>query len=103
MLLQFAAGSLPNDLGRRNGTPRLQRVCTKCDAGVIGDERHVVFECAALAQLRLQYAPLFAAQTMLEFMWQEDVVSVAHYLRKALLIMQSGDAEDLGDASSNQP
>jgi hypothetical protein len=45
--------------GRWAGRPRPQRVCALCDCGV-GDEFHMVFECAAQAVPRQMHAPLFA-------------------------------------------
>ena len=83
--------------------PRLQRVCQKCDGAVLGDERHLIFECQALDQLRAQYAHLFQAQTMLAFMWQEDVVSVARFIREALSILTFDAVDAASDDSSNQP
>ena len=32
--------------------PRASRHCTFCSAGALGDERHLVYECASLAALR---------------------------------------------------
>ena len=95
---------LPVDIGRRQRVPRLQRVCQKCDGAVLGDERHLIFECQALDQLRAQYAHLFYAQTMLAFMCKEDVVSVARFIREALSILPFDAAVDAAsDNSSNQP
>ena len=43
------------------------------------DEMHVVFECQALQSTREDYSHLFCGegQTMLQFMWQPDLLSVA--------------------------
>ena len=38
---------------------RACRLCTLCGSGALGDERHLVFECGALAGLRAKYAQLF--------------------------------------------
>ena len=53
--LQFRLGchKLPIATGRRVGVVRASRHCTFCSAGTLGDEQHLVFECASLAALRL--------------------------------------------------
>jgi hypothetical protein len=65
---------------------------------VIGDERHLVFECPALQSIRDRYPGLFGADivTMQQFMWQLDIVGVAHFVM---------DCFDYLDAASpsNQP
>lgn len=102
--LRFRSGchGLPNDVGRRDGTPRLRRFCPKCDDRVLGDEYHLVFECPAVAHLRLRYAALFVpqGQTMLQFLWQRDMVSVVRFVRDCLAVLLSHDD---ADGSSNQP
>ena len=84
LLLRFRMGchSLPNVSGRWARVPRAQRVCLHCAQQIIGDERHLVFECPALQFLRDRYSGLFSAaiQTMRQFMWQLDIVSVAHFV-----------------------
>ena len=85
--LRFRSGchGLPVDLGRRTGTPRVARVCALCHAA-FGDEYHLVFECAALHHLRVQYGYLFTDnhQGMLALMWQDDQVSVAKFVDTCL-------------------
>ncbi len=106
--LRFRAGchGLPIDDGRRGGIPRPLRLCSRCRVAV-GDERHLVFECPALDHLRTRYAPLFALpdQTMLQFLWQRDMVSIAYFVRDALHFLLSIDEEfvDVSNGSSNQP
>ena len=55
-----------------------------CAQQVIGDERHLVFECPALQSIRdrYRYPGLFGADlvTMQQIMWQLDIVGVAHYV-----------------------
>ena len=60
-LLRFRMGchNLPWDLGRRQGIPRLHRVCTLCAGENPGDEQHVVFECPGLQDIRDRYQGLF--------------------------------------------
>ena len=66
---------------------RLQWVCTRCDAGTIGDhdERHLVFEGAAVAPLRAQYAPYVCSPAYAGNYAAGDIVSVAHFVHKALV------------------
>ena len=49
-LLRFRMGchKLPRDTGCWLRVPRLNRFCTLCQQGVLGDEKHLVFECPAL-------------------------------------------------------
>ena len=48
--LRFRLGcsTLPVVLGRRDHTPRHRRHCQQRDAAVVGDERHMIFECPAV-------------------------------------------------------
>ena len=70
----------------RSGIPRPQRICPHCASNVVGDERHMVFECEALQTTRENFAGLFgpAIVTMQQFMWQGDLVQVAHLCLNAL-------------------
>ncbi len=89
--LRFRAGccGLPIDVGRHHRVPRSQRLCPQCGAAALGDERHLVFECPVLEPLRTSYAALFLQpdQTMLQFMWQQDMLSVACFVRDALRLL----------------
>ena len=60
----------------------LQRVCLSGNAGALGDERHLIFECTALASLRSRYADLFTSSTdtMRSFFAQPDQMGVFHYV-----------------------
>ena len=48
----------------------------------VGDERHMIFECAALAALRQQHADLFTSRTdtMRSFFGQQDHLGVLNYV-----------------------
>ena len=100
ILLKFRMGchSLPNVSGRWARVPRPQRLCMRCAQQVLGDERHLVFECPALQSVRDRYPGLFGAAivTMQQFMWQLDIVGVAHF------VMDCFDYLDAA-SSSNQP
>lgn len=98
-LIRFRTGchSLPVDIGRRgNAVPRLQRYCLLCQTHTIGDEQHIVFECPALQDLRQRYHVLFqdGHMTMRQFMWQDNLVQVAHFIKDSLarVLDESSDA-----------
>ena len=56
-----------------------------CNLGSLCDEKHVVFECSALQGLRDEYASLFSdVCTMKQFLWQDDLVSVAKFIHACL-------------------
>ena len=50
---------LPIEVGRyaRNLAPRAQRICTKCDSKLVGDEFHFILVCTnpVLSELREKY------------------------------------------------
>ena len=65
--------------------PRLTWVCQLCGAGTVGDERHLVFECPALACCREKWSHLFEGpQTMQAFMWQENLIGLAMLVNACL-------------------
>ena len=90
------------DIGRRSAVPRMQRVCQKCTLNEIGDEKHLIFACPAVHHVRDRYAGLFSesVHTMLDFMWQDDLVEVAKFVMDCFDVM-SAAVED--DRTSNQP
>ena len=61
---------------------RANRVCLACNSGAIGDEKHMIFECAALAPLRQQHTDLFTPRTntMRSFFAQQDHLGVLNYV-----------------------
>ncbi len=104
-LLRFRMGchNLPWDLGRRQGIPRLHRVCTLCAGENPGDEQHVVFECPGLQDIRDRYQGLFGehAATMLQFVWQDDIRGVAMVIKECLGVYCGTDPD--GGQASDQP
>ena len=81
--LQFRLGchGLPFATGRLAGAghvDRANRVCLACNSGAIGDEKHLIFECTALAPLRQQHANRFTPRTdtMHSFFAQQDHLGV---------------------------
>ena len=59
-LIKFRCSNhkLPVEMGRRYGIPREERLCRKCNAGAVGDEFHLVMECAAFKEERQKFTPL---------------------------------------------
>ena len=61
-ILRFCMGShhLPVEEGRHFNLPRAICVCNLCDTDASGDARHMLLECPALADLRLQFSSLLS-------------------------------------------
>jgi hypothetical protein len=92
--LQFRLGchGLPIATGRLAGADhvdRANRVCLACNSGAIGDEKHLIFECTALAPVRQQHADLFTPRTdtMRSFFAQQDHLGVLNYVIDCLNFM----------------
>jgi hypothetical protein len=79
-------------VGRRTGVPRTQRVCPGCPLQEVGDERHLVLTCPALEHIRFRYRHLFTSRTdtMVQFLWQDDLLSVARFIADCFDHFQSG-------------
>jgi hypothetical protein len=71
-----------------------------CDMHALGDERHLVFArlCSALG---MALPGLFAVTSIPQFMWPDDIVGVAHFMRDCFDLINAPD--NANDASSNQP
>jgi len=83
--LRLGCHGLPIPTGRLAGAGhvhRANRVCLACNSGAIGDEKHMYFECTALAPLRQQHADLFTPRTdtMRSFFAQQDHLGVLNYV-----------------------
>ena len=68
---------------------RAGRVCLACNSGGVGDEKHMNFECTALAPLRQQHADLFTPRTdtMRSFFAQQNHLGVLNYVIDCLDFM----------------
>ena len=92
--LRFRMGchTLQNVSGRRSGVPRPQRHCTHCAMHTLGDERHLIFECPAVQPIRAKYPSLFGTTivTMQQFMWQGDLLRVAHFVVDCFDFLRDG-------------
>ena len=75
-ILRFRMGShhLPVEEGRHFNLPRASLVCNLCSTGALGDERHMLLECLALADLRLQFSSLLlsCSSVMRRLLWAKD-------------------------------
>ena len=65
---------LPIEQGRHLRLPRRRHVCRLCHTGALCDERHMLLECPALADLRDEYSPLVAECTgvMARLVWARN-------------------------------
>ena len=87
-------GVMPISFGSHFGVPRHQRVCQLCGTG-FGDEMHLVFECAAMTDLRGQFPDIFQPhQTMQQFMWQPNLLQVAKFLDAGMKRLQTVDPDE---------
>ena len=70
------------ELGRHLRLPRHRRVCRLCHTGALGDERHMLLECPALADLRDEYSPLVAecSGVMARLVWARNQPMVSRYI-----------------------
>ena len=83
-----------------------KRICTMCQQGVLRDEKHLVFECPALQDLRDRYENLFQApqgDAMTLFMWQDDIIGVARFIEACLERVSTSAGPPVGDQASDQP
>jgi len=62
--------------------------------GDIGDEHHLVFTCPALEHIRCRYRHLFGphTSTMVQFLWQDDLLAVARFVTDCLDFVRCPDA-----------
>ena len=61
-IFTFCMGShmLPIEQGRHLRLPRHRGVCKLCRTGALGDKTHLLLECLALADVRIQFSQLIA-------------------------------------------
>ena len=77
-----------------------------CQQGVLGDEKHLVFECPALQDLRDRNKNLFEApqgDAMILFMWQDDIIGVARFIDACLERVSTSTGPPVEDQASDQP
>ena len=82
-ILRFRMGShhLTIEEGRHLNQPRAICVCNLCNAGALGDERHMLLQCLALAGLRLQFSSLLlsCSSVIRRLLWAKDQHEVCRY------------------------
>lgn len=77
--------------GRWHGVPRADRLCRRCDAGALDDERHLVFECLAFEDLRRTHSQLFGPEVafdMRQFFAHRDQRAVVMYILGCLRLIE---------------
>ena len=91
--------SLPIAAGRCAGAAHVDRapglshwVCLSCNSGAVGDEKHLIFGCAAVASLRSWYASASlctsSTDTMRSFFAQPNHMGVFHCVVDCLDFMK---------------
>ena len=92
-ILRFRMEShhLPIEEGRHLTLPRANRDCKLYNAGALGDERHMLLECPALAGLILQFSLflLSCSGVMRRLLWAKDQHDVCRYIVACLDKMSS--------------
>ena len=86
--------------------PRQDRVCTMCQQSVLGDEKHLLFDCPALQDLRDRNSTCFRrlrCDAMTLFMWQDDIIGVARFIDACLERVYTSAGPPVGDQASDQP
>ena len=77
---QMGVHRLLKDEGSWHKVPRHERICLLCTSGSLWGENHMVPQCSYGQGLRDALASLFSDMcTMKEFLWQDDLVSVAKF------------------------
>jgi hypothetical protein len=58
---------------------------------LVGDERHLVFECPALQHVRHRFSHLFTDNmpTMASFFWQKNMRDVVFFVLECLAVLSS--------------
>jgi hypothetical protein len=88
--LRLGSHKLPVETGRQEvpPLPRHQRLCLACNASVVGDEQHLLMECAATADVRSQFADLFVQPqlAMHQLMWHRDRNRVAAFMLRCMSV-----------------
>ena len=88
-MVRFKLGchSLGIVTGRFRRVPHHQRLCARCDAGALDDERHLVFECPSFEHLRVQHRQLFGPEVAFDmrlFFAHKDQQSSVHFILACL-------------------
>ena len=59
-------------------------------------------ECPHMQSLRDKYVGLFSVSTMVQFLWQDDLLSVSKFLCECMDVMLGADSDDQNQ-TSDQP
>ena len=94
-MLRFRMGchNLPIEMCRRHGVAQADRVCIACGSGAVGNERHALLECAALADVCDRFSDLIAGaeNTLRMLLWHKDQMAVFRYVTACLSRLQDFD------------
>ena len=77
-----------------------------CQQGVLGDEKHLVFECPALQDLRdrnKSCCKVPHGDAMILSMWQGDITGVARFIVACLERVYTVAGPPVEDQASDQP
>ena len=87
-LLLIWSHLLPIEQGCHLCLPRHRRVCRHCHTGALGDERHMLLECPALADIRDEFSPLIAqcSGVMARLVWARNQPMVSSLASFRLLL-----------------
>ena len=95
---------MPRGEGAFNKTSSLQRVCTRCASGPIGDEKHLNSENAEMQPSWDRWLPLFEGPDfMQDIMWQDDLSGVAKCVNVCLDNLSFSGGPSIGIRTSDQP
>ena len=93
-LAQLRTGShqLRVETGRweRPAVAREERICRRCQSGEVDDEHHMVFDCPALEEVRVQHIGLFAGSADLRSFLEQESSQVAAFVSAGFAAVVSG-------------
>ena len=87
-ILRFRMGShhLLLEEGRHICLPWAGRICNLCNTGALGDDRYMLLDCPALADLRWQFSShlMSCSNVMRRLLWAKDQQEVCRYITACL-------------------
>ena len=101
--LRTGSHMLGLETGRWRNLPRDQRTCMRCGSGAIDDVQHMVFDCEALVEQRIQHASIFAAAPagLEEFFGQEQQRGLGAFARACAEVVEQEHVVD-GEAAAGE-
>ena len=83
------------ELGRRDRTPRDERICTRCDKNIVDDELHFVLECPSFNADRIALIPFRYRRNLSAFNFcqllsmettKKEMLNLAKFLKLSKLV-----------------